>query len=220
MTCRELAAIRRDYVRQQWLAGNLRAEAAEHVAGCEACRASLDTERELTAALGRLAGEQQGVQAPPAVEDALLAAFAARRQAAHRARWRKAVWAIPLAAGLLLFAVLRWKEPEPRLAREASTVPPSIEREVEPGPVAAIAPPVSSRPRTVRRAEYVTEFVPLRYGKPLESGEPIVIVRMRLPGSELRKLGLPVAPETASGTVQADVLLGGDGLAKAIRFVY
>jgi hypothetical protein len=38
--------------------------------------------------------------------------------------------------------------------------------------------------------------------------------------SELMRLGLPVAPDAASAYIQADVLLGEDGLAKAIRFVY
>ena len=86
--------------------------------------------------------------------------------------------------------------------------------------MAQTQPKVRRAATAPRNPEYVTEFVPLRYGKPLESGEPVVVVRMQLPAAQLRQLGLPVAPDAASQTVKADVLLGGDGLAKAIRFVY
>jgi hypothetical protein len=68
-------------------------------------------------------------------------------------------------------------------------------------------------------AELVTEFFPLRYGKPLEAGETLQMIRIHVPQSEMIRLGLPVAPEPALA-VKADVLLGEDGLAKAIRIVY
>jgi hypothetical protein len=45
------------------------------------------------------------------------------------------------------------------------------------------------------------------------------MVRVELPGSALGEVGLPVDPETAKTPVKADVLLGDDGLARAIRFV-
>ena len=75
------------------------------------------------------------------------------------------------------------------------------------------------RPQTSRR-EVVTEFMPLTY-----SGVPIVdghVVRMEVPRASLASFGLvPVdgLEGAASGTVFADVIVGDDGLARAVRFV-
>jgi hypothetical protein len=69
-------------------------------------------------------------------------------------------------------------------------------------------------------AESMTEFIPLVAGvpaaPPLESGQ---LVRVQLPRAALASLGLPLNAERGDEPVKADVLLGGDGLARAIRFV-
>ncbi len=65
----------------------------------------------------------------------------------------------------------------------------------------------------------VTQFFPLVDGKDLTELEDIRLVRVELPGSSLSEVGLPVDPETARTTVRADIALGEDGLARAIRFV-
>jgi hypothetical protein len=69
-------------------------------------------------------------------------------------------------------------------------------------------------------AESVTEFISLVAGSPgaspLESGQ---LVRVRLPRAALASLGLPSNAERADEPVKADVLLGNDGMARAIRFV-
>jgi hypothetical protein len=69
-------------------------------------------------------------------------------------------------------------------------------------------------------AESLTEFIPLVAGAPaappLESGQ---LVRVQLPRAALASLGLPLNAERGDEPVKADVLLGGDGLARAIRFV-
>lgn len=51
---------------------------------------------------------------------------------------------------------------------------------------------------------------------PLESG---LLVRVEVPASTLISLGLPVTAESINRPVQADLLLGQDGLARAIRFL-
>ena len=229
MTCHEFASIRRDFARQQWLSDAARQQASQHLAGCTTCRDHLETERALTTALAALSRHREAISPPPAIEAALTAAFEQRNQSRRFAIWRKAAWAIPIAAGLLLFAFLRFQKPEPRLAHEERPRPSEriMDRAPEPEPEQSAPPQIAESKPRVRRAattprnnEYVTEFVPLRYGKPLESGEPVVVVRMELPAAQLRRLGLPVAPDAVTGAVKADVLLGGDGLAKAIRFVY
>lgn len=81
--------------------------------------------------------------------------------------------------------------------------------------VAANAP--AARPN---EAESVTEFISLvadtASASPLESGQ---LVRVQVPRAALASLGLPLNAERGNEPVKADVLLGGDGLARAIRFV-
>jgi len=70
-----------------------------------------------------------------------------------------------------------------------------------------------------RDSEYMTDFFPLSYGddqKPMESGE---VIRVQMPRSALITFGLPVNVERADVPVKADLLVGEDGLARAIRFV-
>ncbi|HKY27319.1 MAG TPA: hypothetical protein VJM12_05160 [Pyrinomonadaceae bacterium] len=77
--------------------------------------------------------------------------------------------------------------------------------------------PARHKKRYVR--EVVTEFYPLMESADLDSLEVFQMVRVELPGSALRAAGLPVAPELLNEPVTADVMLGYDGLARAIRFV-
>ena len=63
------------------------------------------------------------------------------------------------------------------------------------------------------------EFVPLPYGDDALVGESTRIVRVELPRSALRMAGFSVAQERANDRVEADVVLGADGLAHAVRFV-
>ena len=45
------------------------------------------------------------------------------------------------------------------------------------------------------------------------------VVRVRLPRESMRSFGLPVNQDRIVQTVKADVLVGEDGIARAIRFV-
>lgn len=69
-------------------------------------------------------------------------------------------------------------------------------------------------------AEATTDFFPLTDDEDdltlLESAQ---VVRVELPASALVAAGLPAGLETEDQTVTADVVLGQDGLARAIRFV-
>lgn len=60
-------------------------------------------------------------------------------------------------------------------------------------------------------------FVALPYaqsGVPLEQA---VIVRMKLRPSELGALGFPLGPMDGTGNIRADLLIGQDGVARAVR---
>lgn len=66
-----------------------------------------------------------------------------------------------------------------------------------------------------RSAEVTSEFFPLMYSNvPVTNGQT---VRLELPQAALASFGLEA--DDASGTVLADVVVGQDGLARAVRFV-
>jgi hypothetical protein len=68
--------------------------------------------------------------------------------------------------------------------------------------------------------EVATEFIPLMQGAQYASAEESHLVRVELPRTALASFGLPVNAEApTTGRVKADVLLGEDGIARAIRFV-
>lgn len=89
-------------------------------------------------------------------------------------------------------------------------------RDVRPATLETVGEMLVVAPR--EDAESVTDFVPLvaNGAPPLASGQ---LVRVKLSRSALNALGLPLNLSRAGEAVQADVLLGDDGLARAIRLV-
>ncbi len=67
--------------------------------------------------------------------------------------------------------------------------------------------------------EIVTDFMPLTYDGSFAQIDDGQLVRVELPRSALHSFGLPVSAERGGERVKADVLLGHDGVARAIRFV-
>ena len=78
--------------------------------------------------------------------------------------------------------------------------------------------PPPERPVAVSRTP--RQFIALPYGAGLSPREAAAIIRVRIPRAALFSMGIPVNPERSSGTVEADLLCGEDGLARAIRLVY
>ena len=69
------------------------------------------------------------------------------------------------------------------------------------------------------REEIATDFMPLTYDGSFSQLDDGQVVRVELPRSALHSFGLPVNAERGGERVKADVLLGHDGVARAIRFV-
>jgi hypothetical protein len=61
-------------------------------------------------------------------------------------------------------------------------------------------------------------FIPLPDAEQIDPGDELDVVRMEIPGSALLAWGVPV-DEDASARVEADVVFGGDGVARAVRFL-
>jgi len=172
--------------------------------------------------------------APAAVEQALLSAFREREfagRAGKRAWWLGAAAAVA-ALLVLTFFVMPRKPRAPQIVRSPMVLPgPATEptkviapvyRETRKPPVrtlrAAHRKPVTPKPPAAGEGrEVVTEFIPVIYDpEPIDHGR---MVRVRLPRSALAAFGLPMNEQRAEETIQADVVLGEDGLARAVRFV-
>ena len=72
-------------------------------------------------------------------------------------------------------------------------------------------------PETAAVTETKTDFIALSYAANTDSGQ---IVRVKVPGSMLIALGLKTNVEKPSELVNAEVLIGDDGAARAIRFIH
>lgn len=68
-------------------------------------------------------------------------------------------------------------------------------------------------------SEVATRFMPLNYSGPINPQDGGQLVRVELPRSAMLNLGVPVNMDRYSERVKADVFVGADGLARAIRFV-
>ena len=80
-------------------------------------------------------------------------------------------------------------------------------------------PAATSASASPQEMEVATEFMSLGYMSPLNLQDGAQVVRVQLPRSAMVSLGLPVNMDRYGERVKADVLLGADGLAHAIRFV-
>jgi len=67
--------------------------------------------------------------------------------------------------------------------------------------------------------EIATDFMPLTYGSNLSQLDEGQVVRVELSRSVLQSFGFPINSERAGERVKADILLGHDGVARAIRFI-
>lgn len=85
----------------------------------------------------------------------------------------------------------------------------------------AIKPKPDSRDanRPAGEVEIATDFFPLVNREALSQLDSGQLVRVELPRSALMSLGLPMNMERAGERIKADVVVGEDGLARAIRFV-
>ena len=77
----------------------------------------------------------------------------------------------------------------------------------------------NSRGDGAAEPEVRTDFFPLSDASALPTMEGGLVVRVELPRAALVSFGLPVNAEQTTGRVKADVLIGHDGLARAVRFV-
>jgi len=80
-------------------------------------------------------------------------------------------------------------------------------------------PPADDLNKPAADTEIATDFIPLMNKETLAQMDGGQVMRVELPRSALMSFGLPMDMERASERIKADVVVGNDGLARAIRFV-
>ncbi len=172
-------------------------------------------DRQLNQAFRALA--ESGVrEAPPQVEAVLRLAFRKQVRGRRIRHWTGAGVGILAASALMALALRRPPElAPPDLPMAHVGVPEMAARTLPRVPVSVRR----SRPRRAVRSEVVSQFYPLPDADMLVPLEYGTVVRMELPRSALRVAGFPVNENRFSERIEADVLLGQDGLARAVRFV-
>jgi predicted anti-sigma-YlaC factor YlaD len=191
MTCRELTFDVIDFARGVALDPAREATLENHLRLCESCAGLVERERAMSVALQRLAAAQVPVLNPVRLK-ALLASFDRPRA---RSRQARIAVGLSLAASVLIVVSLS-------VGVQRQTVPGA------PRTVAETLAPATS-------ADTAFMVLPGADALPrLESGR---VIRIEIPESALSSVGL--WPPAHAGSVQADVLVGQDGLARAIRLV-
>lgn len=152
----------------------------------------MEDDRELLEDLRALANA--GPQcAPDRVEWRLRAEFRKRRNRRRARFWISTAASAAVAAGLGL-ALWIHEKPQPVLQQPASAI-------------AAVSSDDDAD----------ANFYPLPDAEALPEIENAMVVRVQMPVSSLRLMGVPVEEERADTPVQAELLLGQDGLARGVR---
>jgi hypothetical protein len=187
-------------------------------------------------ALRRLREDSSSQAAPNALEGTMLDAFRAHHAA--RAKRRHWTWVpVAIAASLALAVASLISEPvkveapsvpvavappaaSVEMNSEPVTTPVSVEKRKAPAK-RRVKPPARppARPLSLATArparEPQQEFVEIPYAPPFAPYDEGHVVRVNMAGSSARRMGIPVVMDR----VQADLVVGNDGLPRAIRVV-
>ena len=151
------------------------------------------SQERLARSLQMLAEIEAGSETPSRVESVVMARWDAVQKRRVPSRTRRVVRvATAMAAGITIFGALAWQ------------------RNTGDGTVRL-------KPDTTTESQYTTVAV---VGGPLMADEPIRVVRMRVARSVLGELGIPSPAQRGAApaaTVDIDVLVGEDGVARGVR---
>ena len=177
-------------------------------------------------ALRCLRDHTAGKAAPEALEGELLKAFR-ERNAAPVQRPKRALWAsAAIAASLVVAVAWRLSNPAPAnveapraIALDAApapapqvTVKPAVIKSRRPKRKAAPAKQYAAAPKPAARQQ---AFIAIPYAPAFTPYDDAQVVRVNMAGASVRRLGLPATADR----VEADLVVGNDGLARAIRLV-
>jgi anti-sigma factor RsiW len=162
----------------------------QHLAACAGCRAQLERLRSISAGIEQYSATLQD-PAPAGRRRALVAAM---ERPAVTAPPRKIYAALTMAASVVLAVGITLSTRQP--AQTPVIHPPALHP----------AMPADS-------------FIALPYSNESLSSEGAVVMQVEVPRSAMALGGMPAGDGVADGLVKAEVVVGADGLARAIRFV-
>jgi hypothetical protein len=231
MNCHEYEASLMDLARAQSIDGEERKALLAHLDVCSYCQRRFSNHRALTEGLFALAQSNRSLQASERLESSLLDSYRQRQRFAARSR-RAIAWISAAAAAgvVILFALRSPIAPDSSLSGTTAkmeqthpvvSTPPaaSVEQQSNTGPVPSASGKQVPRTRQVNRQMAEAE---LAYFLPLDDYEPIemgVVVRVQLPQSLFGSPGTALDEDQRGQPIEADILIGEDGSARAIRFV-
>jgi len=213
MKCEEFEAIglERSGLRMGELDAALRDAAAEHAAQCPNCAALQESWQEARIALQALRETTRDAETPRRVEMRLRQEFGMRHRTA-RARSAAIFAAWALAAAAVLFAAVRWWNWKLAQTQRADVSARNAAKMNAPAP----APSGTSDGVTLVADGEAGDFTLLPGSLPQDVDDS-AIVRVGMQRGALSALGLPVNEERVSDWIQVDLLVGQDGLPKAVR---
>jgi len=226
MTCAEFDTIVHDVARPDALDKPSAVIAKFHAQTCERCAARLAQAQVLAGALEAVAQDSADLESPAHLEPARVSACrehhgslerTRHRQRRTRLRLRWLEWSSLAAAAAVLLAIGAWNFSRPRVNGTKTN------------PIAVVTSSVSSNANGAAQQAAPVEtataedpnsgFVPVPYGESLSADDSGFVVRVSMTRSALGSLGYPVDEVHAADVVQADLLVGEDGLPRAVRLV-
>lgn len=173
-----------------------------------------------------LLGRESPAGPPAALKENLLAEFRKVHKVAPMRR-RVVTWVMLAAAAVLVMALLLTPRHEPK--QVVRTVQPPAPKALVPA-VAVVATQVrkpAKRRRIVKAApppvedpaEAATDFFAIPFTEPLRPEERADVYRIEMPRANMAAFGLPVSGGHLDARVTADVLIGEDGVMRAIRLI-
>ena len=185
----------------------------DHLRECAPCARHWGQQQALTTGLRTVAAESRHVEAPPRVEARLTAAFREhsglrpiRPGTSRRPRnWQPVATWLAAAAAVVLVAVSLMSNHPLRPARRGFPAG---------APLAVVADPGFAED-----SYNSGDFIPLPNAERISPDEDVNVVRVEVQRSAMIALGYDVSADRASEPVEAEVVLGADGQARAVRFL-
>jgi hypothetical protein len=199
------------------------AGALAHARVCPKCARVLRAQQSLSAALSVLA-ENETARLPATLENRLLGHFDPPSRRRLAASW----WAIVALTGAAALAAVIFlvQAPSPPVKALAAVEPtPAMSQKITEPPITPHIATIARRSRTQRpkpvevAPENQLAFMPLPYAAPLLPTERLEVVRVNLPASALTSMGVPVIALEPEMRLNADLVIGENGLARAVRLV-
>ncbi len=241
MSCHTLNEAIVDLARGMEVGEGTAAAIRAHVEHCAACAARFEREQALSGGLRALLASTAGAAPSAALQQRLMDEFDVSQAAARASTssgasrgWLKVAAAIAIGVG----AIAAWRlanAPKEAVRQTISDnrVPPVVAPQEEPTPTATKTPAIARPPATTGRTAanrrgsdartsrvlHPTGFVQIPAAAGLPAFESGQIVRVEIPVTSLPVYGVDILPDAVNRPVRADLLVGQDGVPRAIRLI-